>query len=247
MSEETIPLKPKLTRINRYLAQNNICSRREADQLIENGKVKVNGRTARLGDRVTDDDDIEVFDVEEKELVYLAFNKPKGVITHSPQRGEKSVGDFFKFTSRVFPVGRLDKDSHGLILLTNDGRLTGKLLDPEHDHEKEYIVRVDRAINEHFLEKLAGSVTLGDGSVTKPCRATLRGEETFSIILTEGKNRQIRRMCMTFHRKVLDLQRIRIMNITLGNLRPGQYRVVKGAELDEFLAMVGMVSVVSPS
>lgn len=229
-------------RINRYLAINNVCSRREADELIRSGKVTLNGKPAMLGDHVkSEKDDVEVFEEEGgKELVYLAFNKPRGVVTHSPQWGQKGINDIFRYRQNVAPVGRLDRDSYGLILLSNDGRVPDKLLSPDRDHEKEYVVRVDRPINENFIEKISREMTLGDGSKTKPCVAKQLGESSFSIILTEGKNRQIRRMCEIYFRKVIDLRRVRIMNIVLGDLRPGQYRVIKDRELQMFLSSIGL-------
>ena len=229
-------------RINRYLALNNICSRREADALISAGKVKLNGKVAKLGDHVkSDTDKVDIFeDGEERELIYLAFNKPKGVVTHSPQWGQKGINDIFQYRGNVAPVGRLDKDSYGLILLTNDGRIPDKLLSPDREHEKEYVVRVDRPINENFIMKISREMTLGDGSKTKPCIATQLGDSSFSIILTEGKNRQIRRMCEIYFRSVLDLKRVRIMNIALGDLRPGQYRVIKDKELKTLLMSLGL-------
>jgi 23S rRNA pseudouridine2604 synthase len=243
MDEETA--ENKITypiRINRYLALNNICSRREADALISAGKVKLNGKIAKLGDHVrSDTDKVDIFeDGEERELIYLAFNKPRGVVTHSPQWGQKGINDIFQYRGNVAPVGRLDKDSYGLILLTNDGRVPDKLLSPDREHEKEYVVRVDRPINDNFIAKISREMTLGDGTKTKPCVARQLGDSSFSIILTEGKNRQIRRMCEIYFRSVLDLRRVRIMNIGLGDLRPGQYRVIKDKELRTFLTSLGL-------
>ena len=228
-------------RINRYLALENVCSRREADELIKEGKVTINGRVAVLGDKVIESDNVEVFlEGDEKELVYYAFNKPQGIITHSPQHGEKSIENITKFPQKVYPVGRLDKDSHGLIILTNDGRVTGKLLSPENFHEKEYTVKIDRAITPSFLKHMEEGVMLDDGYKTQPAKTKKINDFTFSIILTEGKKRQIRRMCESLGRNVTDLKRMRILNIKLGEIKPGKYRNIEGRELKEFLKEIGL-------
>jgi len=235
-------LRPKNTafvmRINKYLAQQKICSRREADDLILQKKVKINGRVAVLGDKVLENDKVEVVNFK-KRLFYLAFNKPKGVITHSPQMGEKEIRDLINFKN-MFPVGRLDKSSSGLIILTNDGRLTDRLLNPEYEHEKEYIVKTDKNVDGLFLKKMEEGVKLEDGYVTKRCIAAKLSQNRFSVILTEGKKHQIRRMCEALKRKVLHLERRRIMNINLGNLQPGDFREIKGAELVKFLTSLGL-------
>lgn len=234
--EKTYPM-----RINRYLALENVCSRREADVLIEQGKVTINGQMAVLGDKVSESDNVEVFlDGAEKELAYLAFNKPKGIITHSPQNGEKSIADILRYPQKVYPLGRLDKDSHGLIILTNDGRVTGKLLEPENFHEKEYVVKVDRDITPSFLKHMAEGVELDDGYKTREAKVKKIDERTFSIILTEGKKRQIRRMCESLGRNVIDLKRTRILNINLGEIKPGKFREITGGELEEFLKRIGL-------
>ena len=234
--EKTYPM-----RINRYLALENVCSRREADEIIKKGKVTINGRVAVLGDKVLETDNVEVFlDGVEKELAYYAYNKPRGIITHSPQNGEKSIENITKFPQKVYPLGRLDKDSHGLIILTNDGRVTGKLLSPENEHEKEYVVKVGRDTTPSFLKHMAESVELDDGYQTLPAGVKKINENTFSIILTEGKKRQIRRMCESLGRVVTDLQRIRILNINLGDTKPGKFREIEGEELGEFLKELGL-------
>jgi 23S rRNA pseudouridine2604 synthase len=228
-------------RINRYLALENICSRREADALIKQKKVTINGRVAVLGDKVTADDNVEVFlDGQEKKLIYLAYNKPRGIITHSPQKGEKSIENITKFPCVVYPMGRLDKDSHGLIILTNDGRVTGKLLSPENFHQKEYVVKVDKDITPSFLKHMEAGVKLDDGYVTLPAKTKKINEITFSIVLTEGKKRQIRRMCEILGRNVIDLKRIRIINIMLDDVRPGKFRELKGRESKDFLKGIGL-------
>jgi 23S rRNA pseudouridine2604 synthase len=228
-------------RINKYLADQNICSRREADQLVAKGKVRINGRVAVLGDRVLPTDNVQIFEKEEKkkQLVYLAFNKPKGVITHSPQRGERSIEQVLKFPQKVFPIGRLDKDSCGLIILTNDGRITGRILEPKNFHDKEYVVTVDRRITPIFVRQMESGVKLEDGYFTRKCQVRKIDKLTFSIILTEGKKRQIRRMCERLGYQVTELKRIRIMNILLDNLKSGQHRKIEGEELETFFGLLG--------
>ena len=229
-------------RINRYLALKNICSRREADEFIKAGKIAINGRQAVLGEKVQKNDLVEVIKDLNKKYIYLAFNKPKRIITHSPQREEVSIEEFINYTKKVCPVGRLDKDSRGLIILTNDGRITDKLLNPEHNHEKEYIVKVHKPITETFIKKMATGVILDDGYRTKPCIVKKTGDYLFSIILTEGKKRQIRRMCQVLGYETVDLKRIRILNIQLGNLHSGQIRKIVGVELRQFLSGLGFGS-----
>jgi len=227
-------------RINRYLAMKNICSRREADEFIKAGKIAINGRKAVLGDKVGEKDLVEVVKKLNKEYIYLAFNKPKRVITHSPQGEEKSIEEIVNYPKKVFPIGRLDKDSRGLIILTNDGRITDKLLNPESNHEKEYVVKVHKPISQSFVKKLCGGVILDDGYRTKTCRAKQINDYLFSIILTEGKKRQIRRMCQVLGYEVVDLKRVRILNIKLGDLHSAQARKITGKELADFLLKIGM-------
>lgn len=227
-------------RINKYLALKNICSRREADELIKKGWVKINGLHAKIGAQVNKDDKVTVSGT--KKYFYYALNKPKGIITHSPQEGEKSIEETIQFPNKVFPLGRLDKDSSGLIILTNDGRITDRLLNPKNEHEKEYIVKIDRPITEAFLEKMKKGIVLEDGYRTKPCQTEKRSSAVFSIILTEGKKRQIRKMCDCLNRHVVSLKRIRIMNIFLGDLKIGAFRAIKKTELKEFLKLLGIES-----
>lgn len=227
-------------RINRYLALQKICSRREADQFIAEGKITLNGRTAKLGDKVQSTDKVEVSKVLGKEYVYLAYNKPKGIITHSPQGGEKGIEDVVKYSPKVFPVGRLDKDSWGLIILSNDGRIVDSILNPERDHEKEYIVTVDKPVEPEFVKKMGVGVRLDDGYVTKKCTVRKKSPFTFSIVLTEGKKHQIRRMCQALGYSTVDLKRVRVLNVEIGTVMPGQYRKIEGRELEEFLAKLGV-------
>ncbi|MDD5527587.1 MAG: pseudouridine synthase [Patescibacteria group bacterium] len=220
--------------VNKYLALKKISSRKEADRLLRAGKIMVNGRLAEPGQMIIAGDKVEV-DLGNKNLVYLAFNKPRGIITHSPQAGERSIADILRFHQQVFPIGRLDKMSSGLIILTNDGRITDKLLNPNFFHEKEYEVDVDRPLTPEFLKKMTQGVELDDGYVTKKCRVKKIRAKTFLIILTEGKKHQIRRMCEALGQKVVDLRRLRIMNIALNGLIAGKYRQIIGPELREFL------------
>ncbi len=227
-------------RLNRYLALRQICSRREADKLISAGQVKINGLTAKLGTLVNAGDDVQAINAKKKKLVYYAFHKPKEVITHSPQGKERSIEDMIDTPEDVYPLGRLDKESRGLILLTNDGRLTDLLLHPRHGHEKEYIVKVDKIIDDTFVSRLSRGVKLDDGYKTKPCEVARIDDKSFAIILTEGKKRQIRRMCESQSRRVTDLIRTRIMNIELRHMLPGHFRRIVGPELDVFLKTVGL-------
>jgi len=184
-------------RINRYLASKKVCSRREADELIRSGKVTINSRVAVLGDKVEKDDNVFVDEKAQnkKKLVYYAYHKPRGIVTHSPQGDEKDILSISKFAEKVFPLGRLDKDSYGLILLTNDGRITDQLLNPDNYHKKEYVVGVEKNVNSAFLHGLRCGVVLDDGYVARECEVEKLGATSFRIVLTEGKRRQIRRMC----------------------------------------------------
>jgi len=226
-------------RINKYLAEKKICSRREADELIKNGKIIINGKVAELGEMVQESDEV-VVEGDLKKLVYLAYNKSKGVVTHTGQEGETSISDVIKLDADVYPLGRLDKDSRGLILLTNDGRVTDKLLNPIYSHDKEYIVKVNKFIDENFENEMTNGVQIGGGYKTKKCVFKKIDDFTFSIILIEGKNRQIRNMCKVLEFGVVDLKRIRVMNIELGDLKQGRYRVINNEERDKFLRDLGL-------
>jgi 23S rRNA pseudouridine2604 synthase len=229
-------------RLNKYLAYNNFCTRRAADEIIKSGRVKINGKIAILGIKVLESDDVTIDkDIRRnKKLVYLAYNKPRGIVTHSPQKGEKSIEDIFNYSQKVFPVGRLDKDSQGLIILTNDGRITDRLLNPDHFHEKEYFVKIDRTISPSFIKNMTEGVILDDGYKTRSCVVEKINELAFSIVLTEGKKRQIRRMCERLERKVIELKRVRIMNIKLGDLKTREYREIEGQEQLELLKSIGI-------
>ncbi|NTW22430.1 rRNA pseudouridine synthase [Candidatus Falkowbacteria bacterium] len=224
--------------INKYLALKKISSRKEADRLLKAGKIKVNGKLAEPGQMISSADEVEV--EINKNFIYLAYHKPKGIITHSPQGKEKSIADIFKAKEKVFPLGRLDKASSGLIILTNDGRITERLLSPDVWHEKEYEVAVNKKIDEKMLNQLARGVRLDDGYQTRPCQVRKQGEKKFSIILTEGKKHQIRRMCQALGYHVDELKRVRIVNIRLGDIKIGGSREIKGQELEKFLGLVGL-------
>jgi len=227
-------------RINKYLAVKKYCTRRKADELISAGKVKINGRLAVLGDKVAAGDKVEVdastLGKLAKNYVYLAYNKPAGIMTHGGEvEGKDDIGAIFRFTPKVFPVGRLDQDSHGLIILTNDGRVTDRLLNPARNHEKEYYVQVNSPLKQRDLTRLTKGVKIEDG-LTKPTQVFGQlGSKTFRIILTEGKRHQIRRMVTALGYEVIDLQRVRIMNIKLDGLKPGEHRKIEGIELVAFL------------
>lgn len=217
--------EPYPVRINKYLALKKISTRRGADELIKDKKVFINGTLAVLGSQINETDKVEVRDTKTKEYKYYAYNKPIGVETDSPQ-------------ADLFPLGRLDKNSHGLLILTNDGRITDQLLNPKYFHEKEYVVRTSNKLRSSFKEKMEKGVNIEgykEDYLTKKCKVKLIGHSTFKIILTEGKKHQIRRMCSALFQEVADLKRERIMNIKLGNLKEGTLREIKGEELADFL------------
>ena len=223
-------------RINKYLALNNYSTRVGGDELVKKGLVFINGRKAILGDKVYEDDEVKVNQKgSKKEYVYYAYNKNVNVSTN-PDTASKDILKVTKFPVRVFTVGRLDKDSHGLILMTNDGRVTDRLLSPQYVHEKEYIVKVEPNFSDKFIELMSKGVHF-DKFISRKCKVwrDKNSNNTFHIILTEGKKRQIRRMCEALHHKVVDLKRIRIMNVELGKIMYGEFREIKGEELDELL------------
>ena len=231
------PLPTYPMRINRYLASKKYCTRREADALIEKGKALINGKPAKLGDKVQEGDSVKIL-FRQKKHRYYAYHKPRGIITHSPQRNEEDIAMITPLKG-VFPLGRLDKDSYGLMILTDDGRLTDALLNPDNAHEKEYLVVCSTALPTNLKAKMERGVDIG-GYTTKPCTVRILGEKKFSIILIEGKKHQIRRMCGFFGLHAIELKRTRIMNIQMGALRAGEHREIRGTELQEFLASVGL-------
>ena len=221
-------------RINKYLSEAGVCSRREADRQIEAGNVTINGRKAVMGDKVAPGDVVFYGKKQvskEEEVILLAVNKPRGIVCTAEKRERNNIVDFVNYSKRVYPVGRLDKESRGLILMTNQGELVNKMMRSGNLHEKEYIVRVNRDVTKEFLEKLGAGVYLEDlKATTRPCPVEQLGKRTFRIVLTQGMNRQIRRMCEKFHYRVVDLKRTRIMNIQLGDLKEGAYRNISPEE-----------------
>lgn len=223
-------------RINKYLSAQGVCSRREADRLLEAGRITVNGVTAMCGQQVDDNsviciDGSRISD-EKPQDVLMAFNKPRGIVcTTTDNQGKNNIVDYIGYDKRIYPVGRLDKDSDGLILLTNNGEITDKILRSVNGHEKEYVVKVNKKITDTFLKNMADGVYLKELDVTtKPCSISRINNYTFRIILTQGLNRQIRRMCQESGYKVESLTRVRIMNIELGGLKTGEYRIIEGKE-----------------
>ena len=229
-------------RLNKYLSQIGYCSRREADRLIEAGSVTVNGQKPKLGGKVTDADEILVNGKpvqKEQEKYLLVFHKPKGVVCTTARSEKNNVIDYIDFPRRVYPVGRLDKDSEGLLLLTNEGDLVNRLMRGGNRHEKEYVVTVDKPVTEQFLLDMSRGVYLEELDVTtRPCKVEKMDVLTFRIILTQGLNRQIRRMCACFGYKTVALKRIRIMNIRLGSLPVGEYRMASPEEIRQLWAAV---------
>lgn len=224
-------------RLNKYLAHCGVCSRRDADRLIEQGKVSVNGKTARPGQQVSGQDDIVVSGKklkENKKTVVLAFYKPVGVTcTERDAHADRMIADIVKYPVRVTYAGRLDKDSEGLLLLTNDGDLIQGMMRGANFHEKEYVVKVNKEITPEFLKKMAGGIYLKDLDLTtRECEIKQKGKYTFEIILTQGLNRQIKRMCEACGYRVRSLKRIRVMHVTLGNLKPGEYYELPDEEVE---------------
>ena len=228
-------------RINKYLSEVGFCSRREADRLLEEGRITINGRVPELGTKVSDEDEIFVdgktIKKVEEEFVYIAFNKPVGIVcTTDTKREKNNIVDYINHPKRIFPIGRLDKPSEGLILLTSDGDIVNKILRAKNNHEKEYYVRVDKPITEKFLEKMRNGVPILD-TVTKKCEVEKIDTMNFRIVLTQGLNRQIRRMCEYLGYEVKKLKRIRIMNIKL-DLPVGKWRNLTPQEMNELNSLL---------
>lgn len=228
-------------RINKFLSEVGYCSRREADKLLEQGRITINGKIPELGTKVLPTDEVRVNGqlVTEKEepKIYLAVNKPVGIECTTNQSVRGNIVDFVNYPERIFPVGRLDKDSEGLIIMTNDGDIVNKILRARNNHEKEYIVTVNKTITDRFIQRMAAGVPILD-TVTKECRVEKISSTTFRIFLTQGLNRQIRRMCEYFDYEVVALKRIRIMNISL-DVPVGKYRDITKAEMDELNRLIG--------
>ncbi|HEY5686893.1 MAG TPA: 23S rRNA pseudouridine(2604) synthase RluF [Yeosuana sp.] len=234
-------MEEQLKRINKYLSEVGFCSRREADKLIEAGRVTINGVIPEMGTKISTSDVVEVDGkpiIDSKEsFVYLAFNKPVGIVCTTDTNVEKdNIIDYIKYPKRIFPIGRLDKPSEGLILLTDDGDIVNKILRASNNHEKEYIVKVDKPISQTFVERMSGGIPILD-RVTKKCQVEKLSTYEFRIILTQGLNRQIRRMCEYLNYEVETLKRVRIMNIKL-DMPVGEYRELTKEELKELNSLI---------
>ena len=227
-------------RLNKYLSESGVCSRREADRLIEAGKVVVDGETAQMGCKVTEEQEILVDGKPMKKAdkkILLAYNKPKGVVCSTKEKD--NIVEYLNYPVRIYPIGRLDKNSTGLILLTNRGELSDAITRGSNYHEKEYIVRVNKKLTDDFIRRMGEGVPILD-TVTRKCKVEKIDDYKFRIILTQGLNRQIRRMCEYFDYRVTALKRVRVLNIRLGDLRVGEYREVSKAEERELLKMLKM-------
>lgn len=219
-------------RINKYLSEVGVCSRREADRLLELGRIKVNGKSPEMGMKVCAEDEIRIDGKsikKEDKPILIAFHKPTGIVCTTSKQDKDNIVDYINYGKRIYPIGRLDKESEGLIFLTNQGDLVNKILKGSNYHEKEYIVEVNKKITKAFLRGMKEGVPILD-TVTRPCVVKPMDDYTFRIILTQGLNRQIRRMCEYFGYRVEKLKRVRIMNITLGNLKKGTYRKITKEE-----------------
>ncbi|MBU2973959.1 23S rRNA pseudouridine(2604) synthase RluF [Zobellia sp. B3R18] len=237
--------EPKQTRINKYLSEVGYCSRRAADKLIDQGRVTINGKVPEIGTKITEGDEVRVdgklISEPQEKPVYIAFNKPIGIVCTTDTRVEKdNIIDYINYPKRIFPIGRLDKPSEGLIFLTNDGDIVNKILRARNHHEKEYLVTVDRAITSDFIERMQNGVPILD-TVTRKCKVEQIGKYEFKIILTQGLNRQIRRMCEYLDYNVQRLKRIRIMNVKL-DVPVGKWRHLTDTELEEINRLVSSSS-----
>lgn len=231
-------------RLNKFISESGKTSRRGADKLIEEGRVKINGKKAKIGDQVNPGDKVLVDGalIEEvaspQSFVYIALNKPVGITSTTEKNVKGNIVDFMNYPTRIFHIGRLDKDSEGLILMTDDGDIVNEILRSENKHEKEYIVSVDRPITDEFVQKMSAGVKIL-GTKTLPCKVKQLSSHEFNIILMQGLNRQIRRMCETLGYNVTSLKRLRIMNIELGRLPVGEWRYLTGKEQDELFEDLG--------
>ena len=232
-------------RLNKYLSEAGVCSRREADRYVEAGRITVDGQPASMGQKIMpgqrvclDGKPVKKAGKTEDRRILIAVNKPKGIVCTTSKKEKDNIIDFLDYPERIYPVGRLDKDSEGLLLLTNDGELMNEILKARNYHEKEYEVKVNRPVTNTFLKKMSSGVPILD-TVTRPCQVERTGEKSFRIVLTQGLNREIRRMCESLDYRVTDLKRTRIMNIRLGRLAVGSWRNVTGKELNELLKLTG--------
>ena len=227
-------------RINKYLSEAGVCSRREADRRVQAGEVTIDGKVATMGDRVEKGQLVCVQGrvvKREEPGVLIALNKPRGIVCTAEKREKNNVIDFLNYPIRIYPIGRLDKESEGLLLLTNQGEIVNKMMRSGNMHEKEYLVTVNKPVTTDFLHGMANGVPILD-TVTRPCKVEKLGKNKFRIILTQGLNRQIRRMCEYFGYRVVNLKRVRIMNIRLGELKPGQYRDVTREEYAQLQQLI---------
>ena len=234
-------LKGDVLRLNKYLSEIGFCSRRQADNYIKEGKLTVNGRPAEMGMQVSEDDEVLFCNKKIREVterVILLFNKPRGIVCTTQKKDKNNIVDYIGYPIRIYPVGRLDKDSVGLIILTNDGSLVNRIMRARNHHEKEYEVRVDREVTSDFIKGMSEGVPILE-TVTRKCRAWKTGRRSFRIILTQGLNRQIRRMCEHFGYSVTHLKRVRIMNLKLGDLKEGSYREITKREKEELFSLLG--------
>lgn len=231
--------------LNKYISSTGFCSRREADKLIEQGRVSINGDLAAAGAKVTSHDSVEIdgepLKASQKRAVYIAFNKPVGVTSTTDTKDRSNIIYFLNYPKRIFPIGRLDKDSDGLIFLTNDGDIVNKILRASNNHEKEYVVSVDKPVTPEFIRNMGNGVPVL-GTITKKCFVRQEGSRRFRIILTQGLNRQIRRMCEHFGYNVVKLTRVRIMNIGVDNIPVGKWRYLTAPEINELNQMVAASS-----
>ncbi len=233
-------------RINNYISSSGYCSRRKADEFIKSGKVKINGLKAVIGQDVKDDDVVEVLDkkiVIKHTSIYIAFNKPIGIVSTTDRNIKDNIIDYIGYKERIFPIGRLDKDSEGLILLTNDGSIVNKILRSSNNHEKDYIVTVDKNIDSKFINDMSNGIRIfnpvrNEYTLTKKCKVKKINDKVFKITLTQGLNRQIRRMCKGLGYNVVNLKRIRIMNIELKNLPIGSWKYINNKELKDMMNLL---------
>ncbi|SDC46324.1 23S rRNA pseudouridine2604 synthase [Paenibacillus sp. CF095] len=230
--------------INKYISETGFCSRRETNRLIAAGRITINGRVCEKGAEVEPHDVVHIDDKEiprnDNEPVYIALNKPIGIVCTAAEHVEGNIIQYMNYPSRIFAIGRLDKASEGLILLTNDGGIVNKMMRSEHNHDKEYVVTVDKPITDEFVKSMSEGVEILD-VVTKPCEVYRQSEDVFRIILTQGLNLQIRRMCKALGYRVLKLERVRIMNITLDQLERGQWRHLEQEELEILLSQLNEI------
>lgn len=240
MQDHIKPVSLEPVRLNKYLSDAGVCSRRQADRYVEAGRITVDGVPAVMGQKVLPDQmiclDGKRITASRKRIV-LAVNKPQGIVCTTEKREKDNIVDFIGYPERIYPMGRLDKDSEGLILMTNDGEMMDQILRARNYHEKEYLVRVNRPVTMDFLKKMREGVPILD-TVTRPCTVEKTGPYMFKIVLTQGLNRQIRRMCEALDYRVRWLKRVRIMNINLGQLPVGEYREITGRELSELMGML---------